>query len=237
MKLSRSAACWKKKCLKTFSSPIFPPLYNRNGDPNLLSLQYHMKLGGIKYIHAAAAATKSLQSCPTLCDPIDGSQGSNLGLLRWEHRVSSMGPPGKSMVLLFSSLPFNQSSRYAGTLSNFVRSQRWYVASPGFSSGLVASEPLSLHTCWRTSRGSSLTSCVVLGVTLDFPEASVFHLWNSGIEGLDKRVIFTIWALTNEKTSGKSLLDVWPKDGKGTPRGFISTGQKTSHPVCGVSEI
>ena len=25
------------------------------------------------YIHAAAAAAKSLQSCPTLCDPIDGS--------------------------------------------------------------------------------------------------------------------------------------------------------------------
>ena len=24
-------------------------------------------------IHAAASATKSLQSCPTLCDPIDGS--------------------------------------------------------------------------------------------------------------------------------------------------------------------
>ena len=24
--------------------------------------------------HIAAAATKSLQSCPTLCDPIDGSQ-------------------------------------------------------------------------------------------------------------------------------------------------------------------
>ena len=87
MKLSRSAACWKKKCLKTFSSPIFPPLYNRNGDPNLLSLQYHMKLGGIKYIHAAAAATKSLQSCPTLCDPIDGSPpGSpSLGFSRQEH--------------------------------------------------------------------------------------------------------------------------------------------------------
>ena len=28
----------------------------------------------VKYqIHAAAAAAKSLQSCPTLCDPIDGS--------------------------------------------------------------------------------------------------------------------------------------------------------------------
>ena len=29
------------------------------------------------YVTAAAAAAKSLQSCPTLCDPIDGSpQGS-----------------------------------------------------------------------------------------------------------------------------------------------------------------
>ena len=27
----------------------------------------------VKYIYAAAAAAKSLQSCPTLCDPIDGS--------------------------------------------------------------------------------------------------------------------------------------------------------------------
>ena len=26
-----------------------------------------------KWEHAAAAAAKSLQSCPTLCDPIDGS--------------------------------------------------------------------------------------------------------------------------------------------------------------------
>ena len=32
--------------------------------------------GGSKgrgYVYAAAAAAKSLQSCPTLCDPIDGS--------------------------------------------------------------------------------------------------------------------------------------------------------------------
>ena len=26
-----------------------------------------------QYVNAAAAAAKSLQSCPTLCDPIDGS--------------------------------------------------------------------------------------------------------------------------------------------------------------------
>ena len=40
------------------------------------------------YIHTATAATaKSLQSCPTLCDPIDGSApGSpSLGFSRQEH--------------------------------------------------------------------------------------------------------------------------------------------------------
>ena len=36
---------------------------------------------------AAAAAAKSLQSCPTLCDPIDGSPPgtSSLGFSRQEH--------------------------------------------------------------------------------------------------------------------------------------------------------
>ena len=28
---------------------------------------------GVNFSQAAAAAAKSLQSCPTLCDPIDGS--------------------------------------------------------------------------------------------------------------------------------------------------------------------
>ena len=38
-------------------------------------------------MHTAAAAAKSLQSCPTLCDPIDGSPpGSpSLGFSRREH--------------------------------------------------------------------------------------------------------------------------------------------------------
>ena len=30
-------------------------------------------LNPMRDVHAAAAAAKSLQSCPTLCDPIDGS--------------------------------------------------------------------------------------------------------------------------------------------------------------------
>ena len=34
--------------------------------------QYH-KIGRIKNVGYAAAAAKSLQSCPTLCDPIDSS--------------------------------------------------------------------------------------------------------------------------------------------------------------------
>ena len=33
----------------------------------------HIFLPGLPSVAAAAVATKSLQSCPTLCDPIDGS--------------------------------------------------------------------------------------------------------------------------------------------------------------------
>jgi len=41
---------------------------------NLPDFSYTRKLeSSRKYAAAAAAAAKSLQSCPTLCDPIDGS--------------------------------------------------------------------------------------------------------------------------------------------------------------------
>ena len=36
------------------------------------SMSHFLQMNGIIQVHAAAAA-KSLQSCPTLCDPIDGS--------------------------------------------------------------------------------------------------------------------------------------------------------------------
>ena len=40
----------------------------------LLLHQLHLRVSGIRYQRLAAAATaKSLQSCPTLCDPTDGS--------------------------------------------------------------------------------------------------------------------------------------------------------------------
>ena len=55
----------------------------------LLKLQFpEFFLGSIDYVYtAAAAAAESLQSCPTLCDPIDGSQpGSPISrILRQEH--------------------------------------------------------------------------------------------------------------------------------------------------------
>ena len=42
---------------------------------------------GSSVYEAAAAAAKSLQSCPTLCDPIDGSPlgSQSLGFSRQEH--------------------------------------------------------------------------------------------------------------------------------------------------------
>ena len=45
------------------------------------------KLGSIIFIYAVAVAVKSLQSCPTLCNPIDGSPpGSPVpGFSRQEH--------------------------------------------------------------------------------------------------------------------------------------------------------
>ena len=36
-------------------------------------------------LHLVTAAAKSLQSCPTLCDPIDGSPLPSLGFSRQEH--------------------------------------------------------------------------------------------------------------------------------------------------------
>ena len=67
----------------------------------------------MKRLFAAAAAAKSLQSCPTLCDPIDGSPPGypTLGFSRQEH---------------WSGLPFpspmheseGEVSQWFSTLSN-----------------------------------------------------------------------------------------------------------------------
>ena len=65
-----------------------------------------------KCVYAAAtAATKSLQSCPTLCDPIDSSPPSSLSLAfsRQEHcsRLPFPSPRRESEVAQFSSVKFS----------------------------------------------------------------------------------------------------------------------------------
>ena len=39
----------------------------------------------LHYLSSSSAAAKSLQSCPTLCDPIDGRAPPSLGFCRQEH--------------------------------------------------------------------------------------------------------------------------------------------------------
>ena len=60
-------------------------------------------------MYTAAAAAKSLQSCPTLCDPIDGSpRGSPVpGILQARTlEWSATGKPHKSCGLLYSNIHF-----------------------------------------------------------------------------------------------------------------------------------
>ena len=64
--------------------PILGDLPDPGAEP--ASLKSHA-LAGELFIAAAAAAATSLQSCPILCDPIDGSPPGfpSLGFSRQEH--------------------------------------------------------------------------------------------------------------------------------------------------------
>ena len=52
---------------------IFPTQGSNTGLPHCKQTLYQLSYKGNSSIIIAAAAAKSLQSCPTLCDPIDGS--------------------------------------------------------------------------------------------------------------------------------------------------------------------
>ena len=54
---------------------ILPTQGSNPGLPHCRQILYHLRHQGSPYwlLAAAAAAAKSLQSCPTLCDPTDGS--------------------------------------------------------------------------------------------------------------------------------------------------------------------
>ena len=57
----------------TLSQILFPDSYPNYRILSRVPVLYHRSLLIILYRVVAAAAAKSLQSCPTLCDPIDGS--------------------------------------------------------------------------------------------------------------------------------------------------------------------
>ena len=59
---------------------------------NLLNVYLRVYLHTLQMIYAAA---KSLQSCPTLCDPVDGSPPAppSLGFSRQEHWSGLPFPP------------------------------------------------------------------------------------------------------------------------------------------------
>ena len=101
-----------------------------------------------------AAAAKSLQLCPTLCDPTDGSHQAppSLGFSRQEH---------------WSGLPFpspmHESEKWKGSRSvvSQLLATPWtaaYQAPPsmGFSrrSTGVGCHCLLLNSCWHTSNSS-----------------------------------------------------------------------------------
>ena len=84
--------------------------------PTLVLSSFQFSRSVMSYSAAAAAAAKSLQSCPTLCDPTDGSPpGSPVYflLILWVqvHYISCSGPTSvrsdfslPTMFLLFSVL-------------------------------------------------------------------------------------------------------------------------------------
>ena len=77
-------------------------------ESNLCPLQWKLKFQSL-----AAAAAKLLQSCPTLCDPIDGSPPGS----------AILGPPGNSLLLLLKfmgKLLLNLSSPFASELAALI---------------------------------------------------------------------------------------------------------------------
>ena len=58
---------------RSCGSPVPAMPGGRRASPGWQELTHHMTVPSPNYTPAAAAAAKSLQSCPTLCDPLDGS--------------------------------------------------------------------------------------------------------------------------------------------------------------------
>ena len=61
------------RILEWVAFPFFPTQGSNPGLPHCRRILYPLSHQGNPFLYAAAAAAKSLQLCPTLCNPIDGS--------------------------------------------------------------------------------------------------------------------------------------------------------------------
>ena len=61
----------EKRTVNKQNKQLSKPFSTLHEEPILVSLQ--LETNKLRHLEMAAAAAKSLQSCPTLCDPIDGS--------------------------------------------------------------------------------------------------------------------------------------------------------------------
>ena len=129
----------------------------------VFTLGWEVWLGeGTRGPPAAAAAAKSLQSCSTLCDPIDGS------------------PPGspvpgilQARILEWVAISFSNARKWKAKVKSLSRAQllvtSWTAAhqaplSMGFSrqeywSGVLSLSQRSLSTCKLSIRGFHRNTC------------------------------------------------------------------------------
>ena len=117
--------------------------------------------GGNGIVYSAAAAAKSLQSCLTLCDPIDGSPpGSPVPeilqarTLEWVAISFSSAWKGKVKVKSFSRVRLFETpwtaAHQAPPSMGFSRQEYWSgVPSPSPSSGLIVSKANKKSNTWN----------------------------------------------------------------------------------------
>ena len=132
-------------------SNLFPILYRFSS-----TFFCSHNLGSYYQVHtAAAAAAKSLQSCPTLCDPIDSSPPGS-AILPWTAAYQAPPSMGFSRQEYWSGVPLPSSWFYCINRFNFIQHKQltnFVIFLPPLLAEL--SQPIDiqwsfLFNCWHT---------------------------------------------------------------------------------------